>query len=307
MKKKFIVAALLAGVMAASCFAGCIGNGDGENGEQGQQGSVEKGVAVTADEWASAVNASMNSQNFTMDILYSETKTVAGYYKGNDKIPVNIVDKSNGYEYAYGDPSKNNFYRYNYSSDYFVSGFGDIYSHQADYTEEWLESLKDCLSSCGINHYEDKEESWTEISYGVKIGEKSYKAEKVGESDWSVWNYSMIALSDAFPDYFATEESGEGKSLAELYEAFTYSDGVYTAELMPGESEMLYTVSVSFKDGYILSMSLYCNESKVEEMDGLTVTSVGETTAKIYNIGNTSITPDPDAVKAVEDYIKENS
>ena len=311
MKKKFIIAALLAGVMAASCFTGCIGNGSEENGEQGQeQGPVEKGVEVTAEEWASAINASMNSQNFSYVVLHSETTMVTGKYKGNDKIPVNLVSGSTYDPYNYVDSGNDNFEYYNLQGKDWVSGFADIYSHEEDFTEDWLNSLKDFLSSYGIYDIEDKEESAVENTYYVKIGDKYYSADKYAdkdkESEWSVseTDFSGITLAYALIQ-FATEEKGEEKPLIELYEAFTYSDGVYTADLW--SNGKMGTVSISFKDGYILSVEYKHTESKAEEKDGLTVTRIYESTTKIYDIGKTSITPAPEAVEAIEDYIKEHS
>lgn len=317
MKKKFIVAALLAGVMAASCFTGCIGNGggDGENGEQGQQGSVEKGVAVTAEEWVSAVNASWNSQNFTMCNPSNGTVTVTGNYQGNDKVPVNIIYRcdDDGLNVNIDSDSNNPVYFTYASVTVSVSGFADIYSHQEDYTEDWLKSLKDCIYKYGIYIYDDKEISDGSDTYYIKTGEKYYDASKLSvnseEAEWSVWetDFSGATLCDipGFPIEFATEENGEEKDLAELYEAFTYTDGVYTAELWIYNTQC--PVSVSFKDGYILGFEMKYTKTEVEEIDGLTVTDTFEATVKIYDIGKTSITPDPDAVKAVEDYIKENS
>ena len=43
-----------------------------------------------------------------------------------------------------------------------------------------------------------------------------------------------------------------------------------------------------------------------EEIAGYTLTNKLDEIIRIYNIGKTTVTPDPDAVKAVEDYIKEN-
>ena len=312
MKKKLVIAMLLAGVMAATCFAGCTGNdnGEGEKGEheqEQQQGTFEKGVEVTAEEWVAAMNASMNSTNFSMSAFIRSKKTITGNYMGNDKVPINLVDEFTADYYQYIDLNNNNSAG-NGSNKYLSSGFADIdiFSHFEDGTGDWWMSLEDLLSSYGMWDVEDKEVSETVSSYGLKIDGKSYSANKYGESEWGVneADFSGVTLNSTLLMLFAVI-GYDPPSLVELYDVFTYSDGVYAADFLA--YGVMFTWSVSFKDGYVLSLEIKHAESDVEEKDGLTVASTSEYTEKYYNIGKTTVKPTPEALKAVEYYIKENS
>lgn len=184
-----------------------------------------------------------------------------------------------------------------------VSGFNDMYS--LDYPDsELFQELEMYINANWPWGKEDKNESRVSEDYQINIDDIVYYAYCGNDSSWNVNNKEKY--DDPFymlTDKCSTQKDGEAKSFSELYEAFTYSDGIYTAELWYyGE---IYTFSVSVKDDYVLSMCL--TQTSEEEEDGLTFTFKGEIGIKFYDIGKTSITLASEAVKAIEDYIKENS
>ena len=109
-------------------------------------------------------------------------------------------------------------------------------------------------------------------------------------------------------EFATTEDSTTTAKVSELYDAFTYSNGVYTATLWKPAtswtSAYKYTVSVSVKGGYVVGVSTEYTDG--EEEEGF---STGTTFKYVYNFsnyGSTTVKASDAAKKAVEDYKNED-
>lgn len=316
MKKRLFIAVLLAALLTATCLTGYTCNGNDGVGKE-EQGTVggessgsadgiyvfEKGEEVTAEEWASAFEATVNLKNYTAYALSNNTVTATGNYNGDINLPVNVTQevKGNATLFCEIDNGKAQFIIKNTNN---VSGFSDVYS-LTGFDADNVESLKMFLSiSAGFYETEDNEEIQNQETDVVQIGGAVYQAYKTdGAISWAVASYDTMYLTTIYTFPCATEKDGEVKPVCEWFDKFVYSDGVYSADVyIDGDA---YVYSVSFKDGYILSAK--AKTTQVKKENNLTVTYVKEMGETVSKIGNTVVTLSPDAVQAVEDYVKTNT
>lgn len=270
MKKK-LIATLVAGAVLSTGLIGLTACGGGN--------SITKGKKVDADGWKTAITATAEAESYTVDTHEDTTVKITGSIEemGITDLEVTTTSKGEGKEYYVANSA--------------------LYS-KTSYTVEVTgvpEGMED----------EFKASDYVNEKYTVKDGDTYYKASYYGSSSnpaWSVYTSSEASdssLSDLFDEELATEKGGEAKKVIDLYDAFTYSSGVYTATLY-SEDESEIILSVSVKGGYVVGIAVEYNYEY--EDYGMKTTVSAKAVYNISGYGKTEVTPSDDAKKAVDDY-----
>lgn len=233
------MAMLLAGAVAAAgviTFTAC---GDGTDG-------VPKGEEVTAEQWKTAITATSEVGNYTAEIRGENVESASG--KVGDKT-VNYVGKETIAGKLYFD--------YN--------------------SKKILLETNTTLKTTGAELFgeEDEEETSEHKSYN-EVENLTIWAAVFDDAEWKVYSNTAVSqdsLNEQFltgsvlysfeNSLFSTTEDGQGVKITELYSAFTYSNGVYSAALYLNGDRT--EISMSFKDGYVVGVSQTRTEEGVEE------------------------------------------
>lgn len=281
MKKKLLATLIATAVLSTGIIGltACGGNNNGDNNgdEDKITDTVVKGVQVDAEGWAKAFENTFAAESYTAKAHFESSYGVKGTYEELGEIDFSVTGTQEGTIYYDGN-------EYNKSICKVVAtGVPDDETMQ--------------------NRYKNKE--YEREDYIVKDGETYYRAYYSTEEEDAEWTVSTSSTDrgsvviEILGTSFATEKNGESKTVAELYESFTYKDGVYTAALWGDDIEA--TVSASVKDGYIAGYSL---EFIYEEEDEGGKMSEGiKYVFSLSDYGKTTVTPSDAAKKAVEDYI----
>lgn len=276
MKKK-LIATLVAGAVLSASLVSLTACGGGL--------SINKGEEVDEAGWKAAYTATLEAKNFTIDSYTEETVKMKGSMEefGLDSIDMTVKSTAEGKIY-YDLENSTNYTKG--TSKVSVSGVPD--------------ELKD--------KYENEE--YTVETYSVKDGDTLYSATYYGYQEDPEWNvYSSPAsltvssgspLSYYLGQSFATEEGGEAKKVNELYSAFTYKSGVYSATLWQSNVEI--KVSVSIKGGYVVGFSYEGTYTQEDEESGSSYSEGQKSVYNISNYGSTTVSASDAAKKAVEDY-----
>ena len=270
MKKK-LIATLVAGAVLSTGIIGLTACGGGHD--------INKGEEVDEAGWKAAITATCAAKNLTAE-AYEEYNTKLTGSMG-EITDLNVTGKTAAEGKYYYDVDNGNLY-IKETVKTTVSGVPD--------------ELKD--------EDEFKAADYVMERYAVKDGEKYYFARYDGNDETPEWevNESSSAITGGvaylFNSSYATEEGGETTTISELYEAFTYSNGVYTATLWSYGSEM--TVSLSVKGGYVVGISKEYTHEEGDENS-----KMSNTVKSVYNFsnyGSTKVSASDAAKKAVEDY-----
>lgn len=275
MKKK-LLATLVAGVVLSLGLIGltACGGGGGGNGVL----SINKGEEVNEDDWKAAITATQAAENYTID-SYDETETkTTGTMNEIPNINCTVVYKTETKMYYYYDNAT-----YSYSTLKL-----EVSNVPA--------ALKD------VDGY--KALSYVEEAYSVKEGDKYYSGnyDNYYMGEWMM--YSVTSVSDSPIDsminqYFSITQQGLKRKVNELYDEFTYSEGVYTATLWNNFGNEV-KISVSIKDGYVVGIaSEYGYEAGG---DGYSQVSKVKIIYNISDYGSTTVNPSAAAKQAVEDF-----
>ncbi|MDE5721543.1 MAG: hypothetical protein K2I30_02210 [Clostridia bacterium] len=278
MRKK-LIATLVAGAVMSTGLIGLTACGGGHD--------INKGEEVSKEDWAKAITATVEAKNYTVD-AYQEMETkMTGSIEVLGITNLNISAKTTGEAKNYYDLANGSFY-VNSSVKATVSGVPD--------------ELKD--------EDEFQARDYVMEQYGVKDGEKYFMAYYDGTAqtpEWSVREMPSIynnGMAFLFEGDYATEKDGTVATLSELYDAFTYSGGVYSATLWEDGDEET-KISLSIKGGYVVGYSV---EATHEEGDGnSSMTSSGKYVYNFSNYGGTTVSASDAAKKAVEDYKASNN
>ena len=286
MNKKFL-ATLIVGVVAATSiigFTACNDNGGGsENG--GNDGddlsAVVKGVQVDAEGWAKAFEATLAAESYTVKLYREDAYKASGTDDELGEINLSVIDTRNGTAYYDGNTYGKTKVKV------VATGIPD--------DEDWQKLYQ--------NQEYDIE------SYIAKDGETYYSAyysTQEEDAEWSVSTLDTIDGStiDVLNSTYATDKDGTANAaLTDLYEAFTYADGVYNATLWQYGVET--AVSVSVKDGYVVS---YSTEYLYKyEYEGYTHSDGLKVVYNFSNFGSSTVNASDAAKKAVEDYKAANA
>ena len=268
MKKK-LIATLIAGAVLSTGIIGltaCGGNG------------INKGEQVDEAGWKTAITATLGAKNFTEESHYENTLKFGGKYNNED---INFTYKYTADGKTYNDIDNNSLYGY---VDYKASTNGTVPDDAKEYYKE----------------LEFKAES-----YIVKDGNTIYEAYYYGESSDAEWNVEIAPTVSATGEgisyingQYSTEKNGTLTALSALYDAFTYSNGVYTATLYDYSNEI--NLSIAIKGGYVVGVSV--EESYEGEQGDMTMTETEKGVYNYSNYGDTTVSASDDAKKAVTDY-----
>ena len=278
MRKK-LIATLVAGAVMSTGLIGLTACGGGHD--------INKGEEVSKEDWAKAITATVEAKNYTVDAYQEMELKLTGSIEDLGVSDLNVSATTKGEGKTYYDIDNGSYYG-NSSVKVTVSGVPD--------------ELKD--------EDEFKARDYVMEQYGVKDGDTYYTAMYDGTAqtpEWSVREMSSFynnGMSFLFEGDYATEKDGTTSTLDELYDAFTYSGGVYSATLwQEGDDET--KISLSIKGGYVVG---YSTEATHEDGDGnSSMTSTGKYVYNFSNYGSTTVSASDAAKKAVEDYKASNN
>ncbi|MDE7083428.1 MAG: hypothetical protein K2O89_06990 [Clostridia bacterium] len=270
MKKK-LIATLVAGAVLSTGLIGLTACGGGL--------SINKGEEVDAEGWAKALEATAEATNYTIE-SYEESNVDYSGTMADVTISFSVSGTSQGKTYI--DIDNNTSYQ---SSTGKATVKGDV-----------PEALKD--------QYSNKEYKAEE--YYAKVNDSIYHASYNNASSEAKWEVDYAGSVSSPVEYvlygtYSTTEDGEEKSLDELYDAFTYSGGVYTATLYADGDAA--TVSISIKGGYVVG---YAVEYTLEQSYGMTMKITGKSVNNFSNYGSTTVNASEDAKNAVNNYVNGN-
>ncbi|MCI8733971.1 MAG: hypothetical protein HFE40_00245 [Clostridia bacterium] len=262
--RKNLVAMLLVGAVAATAVIGLSACGGD---------SIEKGVEVSEDEWKAAFKASSEAESYTMDVTSSEEAT------GYETVDGNKINLS-----------------------YKMTGSGKVYAEKGKiYSETNIQVKSSGMEEAGWGENEDK--SYSMKQYYLNENDSWWIAGYNGSKEnakWEAQNSSNMVsvLAGLMSGQYSVEEDGETKALSDLYSAFTYSGGYYSANLWLSYSGEV-KVTVSIKDGYVIG--LQTEATMIEKDETSESNGTDKSVYKISGYGSTSVSAPEDAVKAIED------
>lgn len=305
MKKK-IIATLLVGAVAVSSVVGLSACG-------GKSVSLPKGVQVDKEGWEKAFSyENMNKlDNYTLESSGSSNASIKGKEVDEDvTYEIDLSAKSSSYAlllynekdgYAYSEAETSS------------SSKGTMKDSKLNITEK--ESYKSSGSSKNYYEYDTGLETYWRASYSKSStsgtnseeGKSSRNTEEYWNASTSNYlpnNYSNLSYLMGSKYYDKKDiKNAEGGYLPNLYEKFTYGDGVYTATLYKYfdaeevDIPVAYTVKVCIdSNGYVVGYSEKVNESgtynDIEDGVGTdcTYNIKYDITFAVTNIGNTNPT-----------------
>lgn len=267
MRKKFL-ATLLVGAVAATGAIGFSACGKDD-------AKLVKGAEVSEEEWKAAFAATASAENYTYELNseYSasgtvDSKKVTEYSTLVQKI---LYDAVNNHSYS------------EYTETYKTTGYKD--------------------AGVGEKDYDDTE---TVKRYTLKDGSVIWEAEYCSGDEQPAWKADKWGDLDSDLIYivgstYATEKSGTPKAITELYSAFVYSGGYYTANLWADMDEEELTevrLTVSVKNGYVIGMQTEYEVSDNEA--GASGTATVKQSVTLSNYGGTTLEAPAEALAAIE-------
>lgn len=243
MRKRFVTT-LLTGILTLVCALGLTACGNGNTDIP--DGETSDGTEVTEEQWKAAFEATLEANNCTVD-AEGEFEEISGahveFVKANGTMQYNYNEQTcEGCSYTFANSKSKITETDGKTTD--TQEYQQVY-YSIDKTTRWV-------ARC----YEEEE----------KIGE--WEVDKYEYSDAETakryLTYEMALREIIDSDSFVEKESKEtnGKKLSDLFSAFTYSNGKYSADL-----DLYYnrgsqvTVEITIVDGYIKGCRM---EMKVE-------------------------------------------
>lgn len=274
MRKRFVTT-LISGILAVACafgFTAC-----------GSSNEIPKGAEVTEEEWKTAIEATLAATNFTVDMSSESNYTETS---GDTTRTSKETSTGTGYVTDGG---------YYLKTSDAVKTTGAANGKDVEYTgdrEQYYTVDGQTLWKCTYTKYNYKKGGpetvadavWNAESeaYGSAELAKEYLASFAGRT-------SVLSVP-----YAATKED-EYKTLVELYSAFTYSGGKYSATLYSNGSN--YSIEVSVKDGYVIGFSI--TESGYNTEDGETVKYESREVYAFKNYKTTTVSAPDGATQAI--------
>ena len=277
MRKKTL-AVLLAGAVAAAGIMGltaCKKDGGGNNG------SNQAGEQVTEEQWKAAFNATLNAENYTLSFISDGTE-VTKYTVDGNTVTENFTDYATGklcFDYThrkYGYENKNTE----------TTTVGEEKSKETTERKSYFEVENLELWGAGRE---------TEDTEWYAHNQKFTSAEEEKE-----YFFRYNGLSFLKYEYTLSAESTTELTLLNLYSAFTYKDGLYTASLYDEEGNV-EAITICIKDGYIIERKGEVTFEDTYEREGVTYTTVYHyiETYTFSNYGTTIITAPEGAAAAI--------
>ena len=277
-KSKKILTTLLVGAVALTAVAGltaCGGNNDG-------------GSAVTAEEWATAFENTIKAENYTVVSNIDMSMVTKATVEGQQMTSNVTLSGKNTY---YFDLAGKKSYEDGKLTEK-MTGEGlpeEMLGEKTTETKTYSKIDGTTLWAC---EYDSVNDEWDAVG-------QPFESENAAKEYFA--HTELSASLSAKQYYAAIPAEGEAKALSELYSAFTYADGKYTATLYVQVEGNTYTegkVTITIKDGYV---TLLQAESSGETTQmGATITSTSKTAYAISNIGSTQVTEPEKALAAID-------
>ena len=272
MKKK-LIATLVAGAVLSTGLIGLTACGGGH--------SINKGEKVDAEGWKTAITATQEAKNYTVDAYQEVELKVTGSMEELGITDLNITGKSKSESKSYYD-----------------------LENSSSYSKQTVKAEVSGVPEAMQDIDEFKGGDYVMESYYVKDGDTIYYANYSTQSENPEWNVSTTSYVSGSEIMYminqtlATEKDGEASKVIDLYDAFTYSGGVYSATLWSYDMEV--KLSISIKGGYVVGVSM-----EYTEEDGDENSTMSMAIKVVYNLsgyGSTEVKASDDAKKAVDDY-----
>lgn len=285
MRKK-TMAVLLAGAVAATGVLGltaCKKDGGG-NG-------LEKGEKVSEEQWKAAITATVNAENYTVNydcgyktvgryadgptVTYTSTSTGKMYYDFNNKKLATEAAGEYSAEYSGGEREEETYSRKSYS--------------EADGLSLWAAAV--VSDEIGWEVYSTLFASEAELKAGIVVE---------GEANNSEVNHMFTIFTEM---EFSTTETSESAPVSELYSAFTYKDGLYSAALLYNEEDDTgvteISVALSIKNGFVVGFMWETSYERLEEDINCAYTGHYKYVYNFSNFGTTTVTAPDGAAEAI--------
>lgn len=306
--KKRLIATVVAGAVLSTGLLGLTACGL----------SIPKGEQIAdAETWKKAFERTDDLTNYTFETSYSDSQTVSGtvnknysyndFYETPDNVSHNYTSNNSVTRLVLFDQDNNKAYTEMSSNSDSKGRFKgeEINSKSSEINKAYYELSKEGES---YNYY------WR-ANY-AKSESKDLKAVSSQENYWTAKEITYFADSAVSPLYRATyyeSEAAESSTyLYDMYDMFTYSGGVYTANLYMNVTigrvktvRVECEVKLSFKDGYVIGLSYKAGGSdKAYENNryNLEYTFKTEGVYSLSNVNSTDVSKksNKDIIKAID-------
>ncbi len=279
--RKNLVAALLAGAVAAAGMVGLTACDDSG------KGGLQKGDEVTAEKWAAAFAKTVAAENYTAESTAEGKEVITGTKDGKEVDAVATFNSTG--KLCYDFTGKKVYSETKYTEKFTgAEAFGGEDGEETSESKSYDVAESKTVWSARYRKY-NNEYNWTAEKYESLTEEDANR--RIADSGAAVILAAQYTTSE-------TAENSEAKPLAQLYSSFKYDNGYYKAELWT-EYEGKQTVTVTVKGEYVTGLQKETNN--VETEDGLTETSTSKSVVTFSKFGETTVTAPAEATKAIED------
>lgn len=202
---------------------------------------------------------------------------------------------------------------YDYDDRYIFDYEGKVQdSHKIEHRDEYYSAMENIakIEISSKYNYDGEITEGSGICYEEKDGGQWYHTEFFGEEWRTFYEAYAVYVSPAnlakYYSYATIPETFESSLLSELYSSFTYDNERYIAKLYgyydPDSSRQdEYRVEIKFnKDGYV---SYFAQIEEYEfHIPTTDSTCIIKTSITYSNFGTTTVSIDPTAKKAIDDY-----
>ncbi|MDE6598101.1 MAG: hypothetical protein K2K60_05640 [Clostridia bacterium] len=276
MRKK-TMAVLLAGAVAAAGIIGLTAcKKDSGNG-------LQKGEQVSEEQWKTAIAATAGAENYTSTFTNDYQVTATGKI-GDKSVTYNYT--SNSTETSYYDFTNKKYYAESSYTDKTSGGelMGETDGEESETYKEYIEARALTIWS---TEFDSEENEWyVDDSYTYP------SAETLASNFKDNSNTDFLASAK-----LSTTKEGATTTISELYSAFTYKDGFYTATLYSYGQEA--TVTISVKGGYVVGVLQEGTNETTNEALGISSKVTIKAVYTFSNFGSTTVTTPEGAAAAI--------
>jgi len=280
-----ILATLLVGAVAA---AGVIGftacnNGNGDKGSNGGE-EIQKGEQVTEAQWKEAISSTQTAENYTVTLDFV-MKAVG--VKTDDKTVTYTLTQSQNAKFYFDLTNKK--LNMDSTSTTKSTGGAAVGEEDVDYSvNSYIYNVIEDTTVWECNYPSMKGDKWEARPY--KCETESAAKEMLAED----------GFASLFEGTFSTTKGGEEATLSNLYSAFKYENGSYTATLYSlsfGDDSVELTLLL--KSGHVISFQY--KTVSVSADDGFDITTTSTAAYDFSNFGSTTVNAPAEAVQAIAD------
>lgn len=241
--------------------------------------TINKGEQVTKEQWVAAITQSLAAESYTVDVSNVGFRREKGSTEELGKFDTTRKYVITGNVYYDGSTYSKTVEAVKFT------GVPDAYKDNANYQDAVI----------NYEEYICKEITTYNVNYYTTHYSSDYGEWYTGPGEGNI-NYT---LAQSLGYNWRTEKTGQAVKITQLYDAFTYSGGVYTATLYNSGSDE-YKVSVSIKGGYVVGYSEY-NYDEYSNEKGTAIYE-GTEVSNYSNYGSTTVNASDAAKQAIETY-----